>query len=164
MPYDQTIKTEAQYAKSLGSTATEDKFRATYYGILTHWFPTGQGYVIDHKVMEEGGKPEYTIVRRAGGKRSPVLIVELKPPAKWTTAGKAEVLDDLTTYIEGRFDLTQHKTIYGVGGIGLNWMACKMEKSGTSHPVLVHDWEDDIASDTSYTKFETIAGLVYNIT
>lgn len=70
MPYDNIIKTEAQYAKSLGSTATEDKFQATYNGILTHWFPTGQGYVIDHQVMAAGGKPEFIIVRHAGGKEA----------------------------------------------------------------------------------------------
>jgi hypothetical protein len=164
MPYDHTIKTEAQYAEHLGINATEDKFHATYNGILTHWFPTTNGYVIDHQVMGEGGKPEYMIVRHAGGKRNPVLIVELKRPAKWTAAGKAEVLQDLTTYIEGRFDLTQYNTIYGVGGIGLNWMACKMTKSGNHHPVMVHDWEADIASDTSYTHFQAIADLVHHIT
>ena len=39
-----------------------------------------------------------------------------------------------------------------------------MEKSGTPDPVVVQDREDDISSDTSFTKFQTIAGLVYNIT
>ncbi|KAI0005337.1 hypothetical protein BJV74DRAFT_216244 [Russula compacta] len=164
MSYDDTIKTEAQYAKSLDSTATEDKFHATYNGILTHWFPTSQGYVTDYQVMGDGGKPEFIIVRHAGGKRNPVLIAELKRPAQWTTAGKKEVVNDLTTYTVGRFDLTQYNTIYGVGGIGLTWMACKMEKSGTPDPVVVQDWQDDISSDTSFTKFQTIAGLVYNIT
>ncbi|KIL56567.1 hypothetical protein M378DRAFT_45193, partial [Amanita muscaria Koide BX008] len=68
------------------------------------------------QVMGEGGKPEYIIVHHARGKRNPHLIVELKRSNKWTTAGKNEIRDDLTTYIEGQFDLTQYNTIYGVGG------------------------------------------------
>jgi hypothetical protein len=164
MPYDQTIKAEAQYANSLGPTATEDKFHATYNGILTHWFPTAQGYVIDHQVMGEGGKPEYLIVRHAGGKRNPLLIVELKRPSKWTQAGKDEVHDDLTKYIKGRFDLTQYNTIYGVGGIGLHWAVYKMEKTGNHQLQVVDDWKDNIASDPSYTEFQNIANLVHHIT
>lgn len=164
MPYDQTIKHEAEYAHSLGPDATEDKFHATYNGILTHWFPTARGYVIDHQIMGEGGKPEYIIIRHAGRKRNPLLIVELKRPNKWTAAGKKEVQEDLTTYIEGRFDLTQYNTIYGVGGIGLHWAVYKMEKSGNHKLSLVQDWKDDIASDTSYTEFEHISNLVYTIT
>jgi hypothetical protein len=163
MPYDATIKTEAQYAESLGINATEDKFHATYNGILTHWFPTSHGYVIDHQVMGEGGKPEYLIVRHAGGKRNPVLIVELKRPNKWTNAGKKEVQDDLKVYIEGRFDLTQYNTIYGVGGIGLHWSVYKMEKSGNHELHVVQDWKDNIASDTSYTEFLHVADLVHKL-
>ncbi|KAF8488217.1 cytochrome P450 [Russula emetica] len=157
MPYDQTIKLEAQYANSLGPTATEDKFHATYNGILTHWFPTSQGYLIDHLVVEEG-KPEFIIVRHAGRKGNPLLVVELKRPNKWTTAGKGEVKADLTTYIGG---LTKSNTIYGVGGIGLHWAVYKAEKSGRRDLDVVQDWKDDsdIASDTSYTQFQTIANL-----
>jgi len=66
--------------------------------------------------------------------------------------------------MEGRFDLTNYSTIYGLGGIGLRWMVCKMEKSGGPGPALVLDWQNDVASDTSYTQFQTIADLVYNIT
>jgi len=58
MPYDQTIQFEAQYADNLGPCATEDKFHATYNGILAHWFPTSRGYIIDHQVDGTGGKPE----------------------------------------------------------------------------------------------------------
>jgi len=163
MSYDQTIQTEALYVHNLGSSATEDKFHATYNGILTHWFPTSRGYIIDHQVMGEGGKPEYLIVRHAGGYRNPLLIVELKRPSKWTAAGQDEVRDDLQTYIEGRFELTKFNTIYGVGGIGLHWMVCKMEKSGGPQPTLVLDWQNNIASDASYTQFQTIANLVYTI-
>jgi len=163
MPYDATIKEEAAYAASLGSAATEDKFHATYSAILTKWFPTSKGYLIDHQLMGEGGKPEYIIVRRAGGMRNPLLIVELKRPSKWNDAGKREVVSDLTTYIEGRFDLTQYNTIYGLGGIGLNWMVCKMEKSGQHVPQTILDWRGDISSDQSYGHFSEVANLVYHI-
>ena len=163
MSYDYTIKEEATYVVNLGSNATEDKFHALYSEILTTWFPTSKGYIIDHQVLGEGGKPEYIVVRHAGGHRNLLLIVELKRPAKWNDAGKQEVLRDLTDYIEGRFDLTQYKTIYGVGGIGLHWMACKMEKSGLHAPATVLDWHDNISSDQSYHAFKTLADLVYNI-
>jgi hypothetical protein len=82
---------------------TEDKFHATYNGILTHGSPLPEGMLW---IMGEG-KPEYIIVRHAGGNRNPLFIVELKRPKKWTTAGKNEIWDDLTTYIEGRFNLTE---------------------------------------------------------
>lgn len=163
MPYNATIKEEAQYARSLGDGATEDKFHATYSAILTTWFPSDKGYIIDHQVMGEGGKPEYIIVRHAGGKRNPLLIVELKRPNKWNDAGKKEVLSDLTTYIEGRFDLTQYNTIYGLGGIGLNWMVCKMEKSGQHVPQTILGWRADISSDQSYTDFAEVADKIYHI-
>lgn len=139
MPYNDTIKEEASYAASLLDAATEDKFHATYSGILTEWFPTSLGYIIDHQIMGPGGKPEYIVVRHAGGRRNPLLIVELKRPSKWTTAGKREVVDDLKTYIEGRFDLTKHNIIYGLGGIGLKWMVCKMTQDGDDVPSVILD-------------------------
>lgn len=149
MSYDNTIKQEAAYVAGLGSTATEGRFHALYSGILTAWFPTSKGYIIDHQILGGGGKPEYIVVRHAGGHRNPLLIVELKRPSKWNDAGKQEVVQDLTDYIEGRFDLTQYETIYGVGGIGLHWIACKMEKSGSHTPTTVLGWEDDISSNQS---------------
>jgi hypothetical protein len=165
MSYNQTIKGEAHYADSLGPNATEDKFHATYNGILTHWFPSSQGYIIDHQVMGEGGgNSEYIVVRHAGTNRNPLLIVELKRSSKWTAAGKNEIEEDLTFYMEGRFDITQYNTIYGLGGIGLHWAVYKMEKSGNHQLRVVENWKADIASDTSYTKFQNIASLVYNIT
>lgn len=163
MSYDPTIHTEAQYLNSLGTDATEDMFHATYSGILTHWFPTSRGYLIDHQLNATGGKPEYIVVRHAGGYRNPLLIVELKRPNKWTDTGKKEVLDDLETYIEGRFNLTQYNTIYGLGGIGFHWMVCKMEKSGGPRPTPVLGWQNNITSDASYAAFQPIADLVYNI-
>ncbi|KAJ7104584.1 hypothetical protein C8R43DRAFT_963787 [Mycena crocata] len=86
--------------------------------------------------------------------------VELKWPSKWTNAGKVEAMSDLTQYIEGRFDITLYSKIYGLGGIGLHWMACAMEKAGLAE---LWDWEDDFDSGASYVAFEGIAELVYNI-
>lgn len=163
MPYNATIKQEAQYAHDLGPAAVEDNFHATYTSVLTEWFPTSRGYVIDHQKLGPGGKPEYIVVRHAGGVRNPLLIVELKRPSKNTDAGKQEVKDDLAEYIEGRFDLTQYNTIYGLGGIGLKWMVCKMVKNGRHDPEDVEKWTDDITSDASYAKFSRIAQLVYDI-
>jgi hypothetical protein len=36
------------FVANLGSTATEDKFHALYYVILTNWFPSSKGYFIDY--------------------------------------------------------------------------------------------------------------------
>jgi len=80
-----------------------------------------------------------------------------------TVQGMEEVLSEQQRYMEGRLELTQYNTIYGVGGIGLYWMVCKMEKSGGPQPTLVLDWQNNIASDASCTQFQTIANLVYNI-
>ena len=115
---------------NLGPTATEEKFRAPYRAILTTWFPTSKGYMIDRQVLhdDEVGRHNYLVVRHAGGYHNPLLIVKLKRPAKWNDAGKAEVLEDLTGYIRGRFDLTQYDTIYGLGVIGCHWMCSRWRR------------------------------------
>jgi hypothetical protein len=151
------FKEEATFVANLGSTTTEDKFHGLYNAILASRFPTSKGYIIDHQVLgnNEVGRHKYIIVRRAAELHNPMLIVKLKRPARWNDAGKAEVLEDLIGNIEGWFDLTQYDTIYGLGGIGLHWMVCKMEKSASgSHKVTtVLDWCGDINSDlvTSHT-------------
>jgi len=164
MPYDDTIKQEAVYVANL-ATVTEDNLYALYRGILTTWFPTSRGYVLDHQVLGRTDKPaEYVVVRHAGGDRNPLLVVELGSPDKWNDAGRRDVLQDLVECVEGQFDLTRYNAIYGVGGIGFHWMVCKMEKSGPPHAATtVLDWDDDISSDRSYDAFEAIAKLVYEI-
>ena len=72
MPYNDTILEEAEYARKLGFSATEDEFHAPYAAILTHWFPTRLGYIIEPRILDKGDKQ---IVVRYG--RSPVLIVRV---------------------------------------------------------------------------------------
>jgi len=122
MPYNSTIKLEAHFVQLLGESATEDCFHATYSGLLTEWFPTSRGYIIDHQKLGPGGKPEYIVVRHAGGQR-PLLIVKLKRPSKLNTAGKQEIIDDLTEYIEGRHDITHYNTTrVSLGLVALVWI------------------------------------------
>jgi hypothetical protein len=163
MPYNAAIQTEARYVHNLGVDATEDRFHGIYTSILLHWFPTRLGYIVEPQVCGDGGTPEFIIVRHLGSPSNPVLIVELKRPSQWTAAWQQAIVDELVDDIEGRFDHTMNNTIYGLGGIGLHWMVCKMQKSGDHLPTTVLDWQDNIASDASYTKFETIADLVYNL-
>lgn len=114
--------------------------------------------------MGEAGKPEMIVVRHAGGLRNPLLIVELKRPAKFTDSGKAEVWEDLGVYIETRFDGTQYGTICGLGGIGLKWMVYKMGRTEGPVPVKLWDnWQDDITSDASFAQFQNVAELVYQL-
>ena len=47
--------------------------------------------MIDHQIMDTGGKPEYRVVRR-GKRRNPLLIVELKRPERWNDAGKEQLV------------------------------------------------------------------------
>ena len=92
-----------------------------------------------------------------------MLIVRLKRPSKWDDAGKAEVLEDLTGTIEGMSDLMHYDAVYGLGGIRIHWMVCKMEKSGSHRVTTVPDWRHDISSDGSYHDFKDVAELVYHI-
>lgn len=154
MSYNQTIKDEAQYIDDLGPSANEDNLSGIYRGILSHWFPLSRGYILDHR--------EGKIMIRHGGFRNPLIMLGLKRPSNWTLARKDMVWEDLQTYIEGQFEFTEYNTIYGIEGIGLHWMVFRMERSG-GQPTLVLDWQDNVASDTSYTHFQTIADLVYNI-
>jgi hypothetical protein len=162
MPYHNAIKQEAQYVQALGQGATEDCLYATYMAVLTEWFPTSRGYMIDDQGFDRGG---CFVVRHAAQleKKNPVLVVELKQPSKFNDTGKLEVMMDLTEYIEGRFDLTQYNMIYGLGGIGLDWKVCKMARTAPYILTTVQTWTADITSDDSYDAFGYIANLVYNI-
>ena len=108
-------------------------------------------------------KPEYVVVKRVGRNRNPLLIVELKRPSRWTTAGRRMVMRELLEYAESRFSLTQYGTIYLLGGIGLHWKVWKMEKTGSDEPTVVVDWQENISSNQSYGIFQTIAGSMYGI-
>lgn len=163
MPYHETIQFEAQYVDDLGSSAPEDKFRGTYNAIILHWFPSTRGYLVDLQVLGDGGEPKYVVVCHNGGYRNPLIIVNLKPPSEWTAAGKDKVWLELQSNIEGLFDLTKFDTIYGVAGIGLHWMACKMDRLAGHQATQLLDWQDNIASESSYTQFQTIANLVYSL-
>ena len=160
MPYYDTIKAQAKYAANRGHPAN-----ALCNAVLCTWFLLSKGYTVGFHVSNGGGKPnhKHVSVRRVGGFRDPLLIVEHKHQAKWNDAGKQEVLEDLTEYMEAQFDNTKHNTIYGLACIGLHWMVCKMEKDCLPMPTTVLDWHDDISSDLSYDAFETVAELVYNI-
>jgi hypothetical protein len=159
MSYNATIQTEAQNADSIGPEATEEHFLDTYKAILAHWFPTSRGYTID-PVLYDLGDLEPIIVRRGGN--NIILIVKLLPPSEWTADGREVIVDELANEIGSMFDITKSNTFYGLGGIGLHWMVCEV-KSGNCLPTTVLDWQDNIASDASYTEFETIANLVYNL-
>jgi hypothetical protein len=165
MPYHPEIKLEAQLANS-SAQAREERFYAIYIDILTYWFPSTHGYHIDPQtsINGHGGKPDYILVRNAFGHRNPLLVVEIKRPSKWTEGGKAQVVRELEYYMEQCFDVTQHDTIYGLGGIGLHWMLCKMTTMGGPESEIVVDWLDNIASDDSYDVFrDHVAQRVYNI-
>ena len=161
MPYYEVVKANAKDVADLGSTATEDKLFGLYLGVLLEWFPN---YIIDRRVLNGARRPgRKSFFIRHAGYFDPLLIVELKRPAKWNDAGKQEVLEGLTKSIQTQFDQTPYNTIYGIGAIGLHWMACKMEKDGLPVPTTLLDWHDDISSDLSYDAFKAIADLVYNI-
>lgn len=114
MPYSAYTKDEARDIQGLGQGAREDASHGLYNLVLTHWFT--QNYTIKPQVQTHRGvgRPEFII---CNNHNTPVLIVELKRPAKWTTAGKEEVIKELREYLEGHLELTHHNTIYGLGGI-----------------------------------------------
>ena len=164
MSYDATIQEAARRADSFGPNAAKDKFRGTYYGVLVHWFPTSRGYIIDHQVLGPAGKKvEYIVTRNEGGFHNPLLIINLKRPSEWTAAGQQMVVDELVGHIKDHFNLTRYNTIYGLGGIGLQWMVCKIQRSGDHQPIVLVNWKDNIASDASYAEFAVIADLIYSL-
>lgn len=53
-----------------------------------------------------------------------------------------------------------------MGGIGLHWVVCKIEKDGLPVPTTVldrHKPHKDISSDRPYDAFEAVAALIYKI-
>jgi hypothetical protein len=163
MPYGATIKGEAVYCHSLGLNATANEYAGVYNTILLNWFGDSRGFVVGIHALPQR-KYRTLIVRHHDlpGHLNPLLVLNLKRPSKWTPVGQQAVVDELAEHIKGRFDLTQHDTIYGLGAIGLHWVVCKM-KSGDDQPTIVVDWQDNIASDASYVRFESVANLIYNI-
>jgi hypothetical protein len=55
--------------------------------------------------------------------------------------------------MDDKLRASRYDTIFGVGGIGLRWIACKMTKTGGSVPEVIVDWHDDITNDESYDLF-----------
>jgi len=165
MSYSSGTKGEAQYVAKLGTTARADTLHILYNMVLHKWFPVSAWYAIGRKALCGAGKSgrKSFFVRRAGYDRDPLLIVELKRPAKWNDAGRQEVLKHLTESIQAQLHETRYNTIYGLGAIGLHWMVCKMEKDGSPVPTTVMDWHDDISSDSSYAAFKAVAALIYDI-
>lgn len=161
MSYCFSIHSKARYLNNLGPNATEDKFRGIYNTIFWYWFPANRGYIIGNHPLAKRGESKSLMVRH-GGLPDPILIVKVEAPSEWTEIGRQTVMDELADQIKEGFDHTQYKTIYGLGGIGLHWVVCKME-SGDDQPTIVLDWQDDVSSDASYARFEIIADLVYNI-
>ena len=158
------LKAEANYVANLGATAKADTLHAIYNVVLNKWFPPSAYYAIDRQALCRASKSgRKSFARHAGNHPDPLLIVELKRPAKWNDAGKQEVLEHLTESIQAQLHQTQYNTIYGLGGIGLYWMVCKMERDGLPVPTTVVDWHNDISSDLSYDAFEAVAALIYNI-
>jgi hypothetical protein len=160
MPYYKIIKAKAKHVANRGSPAD-----TLYNMVLNTWFPSSKGYLTGCYVLGGAGKPDrkHLFVRPVGGRHDLLLVVEHKHQAKWNDAGKQEVMEDLTEYMEAQVNKTKYNAIYGLAGIGLHWMVCKMEKDGLPIPTTVLDWHDDISSDLSYDAFETVAALVYNI-
>jgi len=165
MSYSSGTKAEAIYVTKLGATARADTLHGLYNVALTKWFPSSACYAIDRQVLCGAGKSgrKSFFVRHAGYDRDPLLIVELKRPAKWNDAGKQEILEHLTESIQAQLHETRYNTIYGLGAIGLHWMVCKMEKDGLPVPTTVVDWRDDISSDQSYDTFGAVAASIYDI-
>jgi hypothetical protein len=163
MSYNAALQAEARYIRNFGPSATVDKFWGAYNALLMHWFPSGSGYIVGVHALTPGGIPRYLMARY--GDRpdlNPILILVLKSPRNWTAVGRQTVMDELAGQIKRGFDHTQCNTIYGLGAIGLHWMVCKMT-SNDDQPTLVLDWQDDIITDGSYSKFEEVADLVYNL-
>jgi hypothetical protein len=110
--------------------------------------------------MTERRKPGFIAIRHAGkGRLPPPFVVKFKRASEWTTSGKAKLKKEVRGYLEKLSKLTEFDTIYGVGGIGLHWLAYKMHKLG-GRPILMLDWQDDISSARSYKEFQTIADLI----
>ena len=84
MPYNNVFEQEAQYVQALGQGATEDCFYATYMGVLTVWFPTSRGYMIDHQEFDKEGRPGCRFIVRhvAQFQKNSVLVVEVKRLSK----------------------------------------------------------------------------------
>ena len=162
MSYSAALQAEALDVSNLGPTANVDKFRGTYNLLLAHWFPSSRGYITGIHPLAPGGKSSSLMVRHGHPGLNPILILVMKSPSKWTAAGRQTVMDELAGQIKRGFDHTQRNTIYGLGAIGLHWMVCKMS-SKDDQPILVLDWQDEIISDASYSKFEAVADLVYNL-
>ena len=91
------------------------------------------------------------------------IITKWLPVLKGYIIDYKVVMEDIMKYIQGWFDETEYNTIYGLCGIGLHWMVCKMEKGGLPVPTTMVDWHNDINSDLSYDAFEIVVDLLDNL-
>jgi hypothetical protein len=124
MPFNDTI-VELAASLALLPNPKEDRFHGLYNAILNHLFPSASGFIIEPQVLDNGGQPEFVIVR--GSHNRIVLVAELKRPSTWGAGGRVAAFKQLKDYIEAQFDPTiQPHTIHGIVGFGLRWKAFSM--------------------------------------
>ena len=168
MPYPPIFQSVVQYLNGLGPDVTQDKFNGLYNSILWHWFPLDGGYIVTNVSLPLGARSKNVLVCHGLGPGgppglNPILVLKIKRPSKWTAAGRQTVMDELVDQIKKAFDESRHSPIYGLGAIGLHWMAFKMQSKDDQPTVLV-DWQDDITSDASYASFNIIADPIHEMT
>src|ERR1700678_1422742 len=151
MPYPKTILTMAQnLITSMGNNPNihKNKFYMLWNVILNHHFPLDKDYGVapQTSITGTGTKLEYLVVKIACEEEHVVVVVELKKPSEETDAGKENVIKELVEYIEERFDETKFSSIYGLGGIGLSWMAFRMDKAGSHQPQILVPWRSNVTS------------------
>jgi len=150
MPYPRVVVTMAQNLLALTASnpdVHENKFYMLWNAILTHHFPIELDYGVSF-VTSTGSRPEYLVVIKvAHGVEDIVLVVGLKRPAEDSEWGRVNVRKELVDYIERRFDETKIPTIYAIGGIGLSWVAYKMDRACPLDPFVA---SSNVTSATSY--------------
>jgi len=144
----------------------ENKFHMLWNGILNYHFPVTVQYGVapQTSVTGLGSKPEFFVVKVAREEESIVLVVELRKPAEDSDAGRTNVKQELTDYIEERFDETEFDTIYAIGGIGLSWSAYKMQKAGSPELECIYGWASNVTSATSFSRLANIARWIDEMT
>jgi len=158
MPYNATIEAEQVYVSRLGVDAVEAKFYGLYNTILSHWFTSGDGYIVEAQVQGPGRTP-YFVVRHTNSSRDPTMVVRIERPNTLHTGGKAAAFEDIKWYMHRRFQETGLDVMYGLAGVGLWWSVWKMER-GSATVTNIQQWRGSVASDTSYGRFQRVFKII----
>ncbi|KAJ7647558.1 hypothetical protein FB45DRAFT_893763 [Roridomyces roridus] len=153
-----------QMAARLEDEGTPDQYDDLWELILTHWFPSSEGYTLHRHwqvpyLRDRDGLDKVTIVVKTNA-GIPVVLLDISPPRgfdNWHSRAAAQALStDHFEHVAPYYDYP----LCAISAMGKKWTAFQSISSHlTAHEARAFgeeniDWMEDIVSEPSYEMLE----------